>query len=39
MQKTWTTERKVWGGGGDIETCFSKLGCEDGRAVDGNSWE
>ena len=29
----------VWGGGGDIETCFSKLGCENGREVDRNSWE
>lgn len=29
----------MWGGGGDIETCFNKLGCEDGGEVDGNSWE
>jgi len=25
----------VWGG--YIETCFSKLGCENGREVDGNA--
>jgi len=31
------SERSVWGV--TLKHVFSKLGCENGREVDGNSWE